>query len=179
MREYGWVLWSLELASEYFHHFFAYDFGEEESRLSDLQAWIVEGRISRRLRSRLGRNSASRKSNPISRDIEEFGSVHRKLGYEDSLLVSAWKSRIQPSLQTRNFRRITVTRDARMGKNLALRKWNMVTKNWRGNPGFSWATFQRSRARSRLGRNLEWRKVNFVANCDRNVDRYFVSVYFS
>ena len=28
------------------HHFiFAYDFGGEESRSSDLQAWIVEGRI--------------------------------------------------------------------------------------------------------------------------------------
>ena len=60
------------MASEFFHHFFAYDFGGEESRPSDLQAWIVEGRIPKRVRSRLGKNSASRKINPISRDIEEF-----------------------------------------------------------------------------------------------------------
>ena len=39
------VLWSLELASELFHDFFAYDFGGEESWPSDLQAWIVEGGI--------------------------------------------------------------------------------------------------------------------------------------
>ena len=89
------IMWSLELASELFHHFFAYMFGGEESRPSDLQAWIVEGIIYRRARSRLGRNSASRKrkSNPISRDIEEFGSALRKLGYENSLLILAWKSR--------------------------------------------------------------------------------------
>ncbi len=50
------TLWSLELASEFFHDLSAYDFGGEESRPSDLQAWI-EGRIPRRARSRLGRNS--------------------------------------------------------------------------------------------------------------------------
>ena len=33
------------MASEFFHHFFAYDFGGEESRPSNLQAWIVEGGI--------------------------------------------------------------------------------------------------------------------------------------
>ena len=37
---------SLDLASEFFHNFFAYDFGGEESRPSELQA-IVEGRIGR------------------------------------------------------------------------------------------------------------------------------------
>ena len=33
--------WSLN----FFHHFFAYDSGGEDSRPSDLQAWIVEGGI--------------------------------------------------------------------------------------------------------------------------------------
>ena len=67
-----YVLWSLELASEFFHHSFAYNFGGEESRPWDLQAWIVEGGIPKGARSRLGGNSASRQSHPTSRDIENL-----------------------------------------------------------------------------------------------------------
>ena len=33
------ILWSLELASGFFHDFFAYDFGGEEQRLPESQAW--------------------------------------------------------------------------------------------------------------------------------------------
>ena len=66
------VLWSLELVSEFFDDFFSYDFGGEESRPSDLQAWIVEGRFSGRARSRPRRNSASQTSTSISRDSKEF-----------------------------------------------------------------------------------------------------------
>ena len=52
------VLWSLELASEFFHDIFAYDFDGEESRPSDLQT--VVGTIPRRARSRLGGNFRKR-----------------------------------------------------------------------------------------------------------------------
>ncbi len=47
------VLWSLELAFEVFHDFFAYDFGGERSQPSGIQAWIGKGKISKRTRSRL------------------------------------------------------------------------------------------------------------------------------
>lgn len=77
-----------------FHDFFAYDFGGEDSRPLDLQACIVEGEIPRRARSRLGRNSASRTSNSISRNRKEFGSAHRELGHEERLLIFAWKTQI-------------------------------------------------------------------------------------
>ncbi len=53
------VLSSLEMASEFFHDIFAYDFGGEESRPSDLQT-VVEGTIPRRARSRLGGNFRKR-----------------------------------------------------------------------------------------------------------------------
>ena len=73
----------------FFHEFFAYDFGGEESRPSDLQAWIVESGIP----GERGRDweviSASRMSNSISRDREEFGSAHRELGHEERLLIFA------------------------------------------------------------------------------------------
>ena len=70
--------WSWRL--NFFMNFFAYDFGGEEWRPSDFQAWIIEGRIPKRARSRLERDSASRKSNPISRDREEFGSGEWRIG---------------------------------------------------------------------------------------------------
>ena len=73
-------MWSLELASEFLHDFFAYDFGGEDSRPLDLQAWIVEGGISRQARSRLERNSASRVSNFISRDRERIWKRAKEIG---------------------------------------------------------------------------------------------------
>ena len=69
-------------------------FGGEESRPWDLQAWIVEGGISKGARSRLRGNSASRQSHPTSRDIEKSESANEELGHEQRLLIFAGKTRI-------------------------------------------------------------------------------------
>ena len=82
------------MSSEFFHHSFAYNFGGEESRPWDLQAWIVEGGIPKGARSRLRRNSASRQSDPTSRNIEKFESANEELGHEQRLLIFAGKTRI-------------------------------------------------------------------------------------
>ena len=50
------VLWSLELASEFLHDFFASDIGGEELD----SASLYKGEIPERTRSRLVRNLASR-----------------------------------------------------------------------------------------------------------------------
>ena len=47
---------------------------------SDLQAWIVEGIIPRRARSRLGRNLASRKSNSIFPDGGRIWERSQEIG---------------------------------------------------------------------------------------------------
>ena len=122
LPKYSQVLWSLELASEFFHHFFADDFGGEESRPSDLQAWIAEGGILEERGPDWGKIQHHERVIPSLVTRKEFGRAHRKLGYKHSLLILAWKSRIQPSLQRRNSRKITVARDARMGKILVSQK---------------------------------------------------------
>ena len=67
---------------------------EKESLPRDLHAWIVEGGISIGTWSRLGRNSASRPSNPIYCDIEKFDSANEELDHEERLLIFAGKTRI-------------------------------------------------------------------------------------
>ena len=62
--------WSWRL--NFFIIFFAYDFGGEESRPSDLQAWIVEGGIPEERGRDWEAISASRMSNSISRDRERI-----------------------------------------------------------------------------------------------------------
>ena len=129
---------------------------EKESRPSDLQAWIVEGGIPRRApRSRLGRNSASRTSNSISRDRKEFGSAHG--GIESRRTASAFSRKRPTDFAGRN---------ARIN---ALAIWHYGSAIWTRRtvydlgeeiPGFSWAAFQKSAVA--VGKEFGMAEVNFV-----------------
>ena len=91
------VLWSLELASEVFHDFFAYDFGGEERGYRTVRTGIDpscqrprkaknanqistfrKGEFCKGTRSRLARNLASRKGNLVTKNarsgLNEFAT---------------------------------------------------------------------------------------------------------
>ena len=131
---------SLELASEVFYEFFAYVFGGEESRPSDLKTWIVEGIISRRARSRLGKNSASRKSNSISRDRERIWKRAQEIG------LQRFASDFGAEFQNEHGRERCAD-----GKHSGIAEVKFSREQLSmilaGNPRFSWATFQKERDR--------------------------------
>ena len=129
-------------------HFFGYNFGGEESRPWDLQAWTVEGGIPSQARSQLGRNSASRGSNFMSCDKKRIRERAQKIqlhrfapdfGVEKSDSALVTKAKFQKD-HDRN--RCADGKDSGIAEvKLSREQLSMILA---GNHGFSWATFQKS-----------------------------------
>ncbi len=62
------VLWSLELASEFYHDFFAYDFGGGGKLRLGFKPLSTRAKSQKARDARLERNLASRKGNLVTKD---------------------------------------------------------------------------------------------------------------